>query len=189
LIPPLCVDLIDPCTFRFREREFFFMDKPPNSFRPLYQDLCRRFNNPFYSTAFYATLIFVVLIGGGLGIWLPALFGQLDEKSLAMGFLTYFPAIATASFIEFFHDKKKPYMRNFGLLAGSFFLVTFVIALACSSGWQLRWAVVGTVSALLFWWLGNGEKEWVWDNPPPDAPQGGDPSRPLLKGKRKDFRT
>lgn len=155
------------------------MDKHAQSLKALGKDLENRFTYPQQSFTFYAQLFVTVIGCGGAGIWWTIHVDGLHAESLAAALLTYFPALVAASAIDFIQDDKK-YLRMFGLTVGIILGALFLISVTRSPGWQLWWALMGTICSILFWWLANGEKDWVKDNVPA-ASAGGDVNKPLPK--------
>jgi hypothetical protein len=153
------------------------MDKKAQSVRVLINDLQHRFEYPQQSYTFYTQLVFTVIGCGGAGIWWTIHMDGLNAKSLSAALLTYFPPLVAASTIDFIQEKKQ-YLRMFGFSVGLVLAAIFLIAVTRNLVWQFWWACLGTAFSILFWWLANGEKDWVKDNLP-DSPTGGDVNKPL----------
>jgi len=159
------------------ELNYILMDKHAQSLQALGNDLENRFRYPQQSFTFYAQLFVTVIGCGGAGIWWTIHVDGLHAGSLAAALLTYFPALVAASTIDFIQDKKI-YLRMFGVTVGIVLAALFLIAVTRSPGWQLWWALMGTIFSILFWWLANGEKDWVKDNIPTTS-TGGDVNQQL----------
>ena len=155
-----------------------------DSWTALFRDLEHRFRAPVRSVTFFEHLFLAVVLGGGLGIWYEMVFKGCikDEwcmKSITAALFTYFPAIVATALIDWTHENQ-PYRRSFGLIAAGGFALIFILAVTTSPLFQLFWAVIGTILAVLFWWLANGEKNCFRDinpeaaTPPPtgDLPGG-----------------
>jgi hypothetical protein len=100
-------------------------------------------------------------------------------SAISAALFTYFPAVFAAALIDFTQEKQ-PYLRSFGLSAAGLFAGIFLLSVITSDWWQLFWAIVGSVLAVLFWWVASGEKDCFKDIDP-DSAWGGDVTRELPK--------
>ena len=162
------------------------MDANAKSVHALLKDLNNRFEYPQQSYTFYTQLFFTVIGCGGAGIWWTIHTDGFDAKSLSAALLTYFPPLVAASTIDFIQEKKQ-YLRMFGFSVGLLLAAIFLVAVTRSLVWEFWWAIIGTLLSIAFWWLANGEKDWVKDNQP-DAPTGGDVNKPLHAGNEKGWK-
>jgi hypothetical protein len=153
-----------------------------NSIELLVRDLRRRFWSPVRSVTFYAHLFVTVIFGGGLGIWYELYrcyhHDQWSKIPISAALFTYFPAVVAAAVVELIHEGQ-PYLRSFGYTMAALFLGIFAFAVTTSPSPQLFWAIIGSVLAVFFWWVTNGEKECFRDinpsaaTPGPNVPMSG----------------
>jgi len=162
------------------------MDDSANSLYALKKDLGQRFRYPLRSFTFYAQLGITVVGCGGAGIWYTIYTDGLRVQSLAAALLTYFPPLVAASTVDFIQEKQKPYLRMFGFSVGVALAGIFLFAVCHSPELKLSCGLIGTLCSLIFWWLANGEKDWVKDNPA-NAATGGNVQDPLL-GEETDWK-
>lgn len=137
-----------------------------DSIKALRRDISRRFRAPTTSVTFYAHLILAVLVGGGLGIW-NALYqshltGKWTCETISAALYTYFPAIVAAALIDLTHERQ-PYLRSFGLLSATLFIILFFLSTTTPPEFRLGFSLIGAFLAILFWWVANGEKDCFKD--------------------------
>jgi hypothetical protein len=163
-----------------------------NSIEPLCADLRRRIRAPIRSVTFYTHLLLAVMVGGGLGVWYEVFYrGVVLDKwnmhAISAALFTYFPPLVAAALIDFAHERQ-PYLRSFGLSAAGLFGIIFALAVMTSDIWSLRWSGLGSILAVLFWWVASGEKDCFKDIHPESA-TGGPVDRELPKSDQTGWKT
>jgi hypothetical protein len=138
-----------------------------NSVTLLWRDIRRRWFAPCRSVTFYNHLIFAVIIGGGLGVWYEVIFkglihGDWEMANISAALFAYFPAIVSVA-INDFTQERQPYLRSFGHIAAGVFTVIFLLSVATESVFQLFFALLGSLFAVMFWWVASGDKDCFRD--------------------------
>ncbi len=126
-----------------------------------------------------------------IGVWLALAEAVLtnwpdgSQQAVFKASLTYFPAMGSLACLQVvvMEDEKK-YLRSF-----FFFLLIFFVVLAVLAGgatilndsymaWLL--VIIGTVTALLSYWISISQEDRLMDNAPPKAVLGGDTEADLV---------
>jgi hypothetical protein len=148
------------------------MEKSFDSLSVLLVDLKRRLKTTRLSTTFYTHLLFVVILGGSIGVWFPLLQGGWKMENIATTVLTYFPVIVAVALLEFIEEDQL-YLRNFGLSSAFILGVIFLIAATRNDpDVKYYWALLGTVLSVVLWWIANGENPRFRDYDPNNAVAG-----------------
>jgi hypothetical protein len=158
-----------------------------NGFVWLFDELKARFKGPIGHTAAWGFLLFGAFGLGGAGIWYevwPFIFGgsRASVANVHTAMLTYFLALAGSAALQLiFADVEKP-LRVFGVTAAFLFvgLAVWLDAVKPEDDAQaFILATVGSVLALVMWWLTAGQDDGLKDNIKitPDAAVGGDPKQ------------
>jgi hypothetical protein len=146
-----------------------------NNFVRLWQWLTAEMKKPVGHVGFWCYFVVVVIIVGGLGIWI-SLFRDKTLLSVVGSLLTYFPAIAAASCFELIHSERQPkFARNVAIFSAALLAIAAIVISANVAGYAT--ALVGTLAsafALGLWWLANANNPTLRDDAL--APSGGDSS-------------
>lgn len=152
---------------------------PENNFKRFRDWLQEEFRKPSGHVGFWCYFLVVVLLVGGLGIWISAIRDQ-TFVSVVGSLLTFFPAIAAASCFELIQaDDRQPepkFARNVAIFSAAILGVAAVLITANRAG--LLSCIVGILAslfALALWWLANANNPTLRDTPTPD---GGNPHGP-----------
>lgn len=152
------------------------------SIEALRHEIPSRFRAPWLSMTFYLYLAIGVIGGGGMGIW-----NTLHQtrylgwhwETIAAALYTYFPAIVATALLDLQQEERK-YWKSFGLFALFPFAIVFYFStVGDSMGWRFVWAFFGSMLALAFWVVANGDKDCFRDldieaaTPPPTVPLAG----------------
>lgn len=154
-----------------------------NSCKALWKFLKKRRDAPRGNFTFYVFLIFAVVGGGGVGIWVALIqaisTGHWEMRTIVSSLYTYFPAVAMASAFELIlPDSSQKYVRSFALASISILTVLAIVTAIMPPGpMSLCFAISGVGLAIAFWWIANAENKTLYDPPPEDAPLGGSPTR------------
>lgn len=156
-------------------------------------DVLQRLKKPFRHPAFCMYFVVFTLGVGGIGVWIEAIKAILNPTFEAMMLVprtlsTYLLAvIATAaadlvmSDLVMPEEQTKRYMRMFALASLVVGTALGVVGLNISFlKWAYGCAILGTILALLLWWLANAaNSKFLEQDPPVDAATGGDPDQNL----------
>lgn len=152
-----------------------------------------RFFGPFRHPIFFLYFVAFVIVIGSLGAWWPYLGVRrvpdpstppvsADDWALIGNLATYFIALAAATFADA-HLKVGDGSKQFRFLLLVLFVVTCILGIGSLVTSSFRVAVnavwVGSVVSLIAWWMANATNPSLRDDPPADAPTGGDAKRPL----------
>ncbi len=148
-----------------------------NNFRRFRDWLKEEFRKPSGHVGFWCYFVVVVLLVGGLGVWISAIRDH-TYISVVGSLLTFFPAIAAASCFELIHaDDRQPepkFARNVAIFGAALLGVAAVIITANQAGLLSCFVgIMASLFALALWWLANANNPTLRDDAP--APDGGDP--------------
>lgn len=139
-------------------------------------EIKRRFKKPFGFPAFVLYFLGIIILVGGLGVWIP-LYKQ-DWQAVPRDLSNYLLAILSASAADltiFETDKRSLQMVAFvSLFVG---IALAVLALTNSDLTRAYiYAVSGAALALFLWWIANSDNIRLTEkNNSPDVVTGGDP--------------
>jgi uncharacterized membrane protein len=158
--------------------------KPPkeNSLWNLIKVLWRRLTEPIFSIIFWCIFLTVVIIGGGLGFWIPYFSADRNKEGyallLATSLATYFIAIVATGFADLtltlfeklfdaknYSKDNKPSSAEVSLWAFVFLLSVIAIILGVVSLVKTDNDTVyycsrfGTAIALFIWWIVNSDNK------------------------------
>jgi uncharacterized membrane protein YhhN len=168
--------------------------------RTMTSDLADRFRKPRYEPVFVFYFVFVIVLAGSIGAWLPFFEGELphagpsemtpllqsliarEEMIVPRELAIYFAGLLAAIMgdILLAKDAKQTY-RMIGFCA---FFIAFCLAVAC---WGAKgkctaylFSIPGFIITLCLWWTANADNERLQDPvPPADTALAGDPNRDL----------
>ncbi|HKB97146.1 MAG TPA: hypothetical protein VKD23_00030 [Terriglobales bacterium] len=160
--------------------------QPQKSIDLIWPELTSRFYAPCKSVTFYSYLVFGVIICGGSGVLTVFLKSEWSMSDVSAALLGYFPALFGAAVLEFTTEHQQ-WLRSLGLIGLCVLLAVAFIAVKTEEGWQLFWALTGTVLGILFWWVANGLNT-RFDDVQPQSALGGDPSGTLQQSSDKEWR-
>lgn len=160
-------------------------------------ELKERFKKPAGHPTFIMYFVVVLIIGGGLGVWLPpvvsALGGEISaskpELSVAMSLATYVVAILSAGLADALLSEISRAFRMFALSLCIIGAVIALLALLTSSKQgAFLFSGVGAAISLLLWWLANANDEKLQEAQiPVDAPVGNQPEQTDLPGNTQGY--
>ena len=166
-----------------------------NSFLPLGRELRLRFFTPWLQVSFWAYLILGIVLCGGVAIWVEVLkylahIGGAESIRTAIN--AYFPAIGCAAAVQLaFAAETKKYLLSFSLLIAALFaafsLVVLLLERTPVSSFSFVAGIVGSLFAVLTWWIANGLEPTYQDIVDPEAAVGGATQDPL-PGDTSDFK-
>lgn len=158
--------------------------------KSLRQEIKKRCYLPLSQPAFILYFFFVIVIVGGLGVFIK-LYRVLsmevtpqDTLGLAQDLSTYLLAMIAASFVDldFSESSNLTSLRMFGfalLLIGAMFGI--ISQITTNSNLALGSACAGTALALFLWWIANYDNSKLMEKTPdPNNPMGGNPDN--IKG-------
>ena len=165
--------------------------------KSLHEDIEKRLNKPKNHPTFIIYFTFILMVGGGIGVWLPPclllLRGQIpdagDYYSIATNLSTYLIAIISASLADsLLIEQTKPFR-----------LVVFSLSLLCVTNAVLVLftkfalsamliAAPATILSLIVWWLVNANEGKLEEKPvPASATVGNTPSSVQLPGSMQGY--
>jgi hypothetical protein len=138
------------------------------------------FRKPAGHTGFWGYFIVLILVVGGLGVWISA-FQDRTLVSIIGSLLTFFPAISTSACFELVHsDETQPkpkFARNVAIYGGAILTVALLIITANKDTWVgCIVGILASLFALALWWLANANNVKLRDDDPISA-SGGDANR------------
>ena len=153
-----------------------------NNFRRFWDWLRNEFRKPSGHVGFWCYFVVVVLLVGGLGVWISAARDR-TFVSVVGSLLTFFPAIAAASCFELIHaDQQQPepkFARHVAILSVAILGVAAVLITANEAGWFSCVVGIGaSVFALALWWLANANNLKLRDDDPAAASGGSAHAKP-----------
>lgn len=170
-----------------------------NSFVPLGRELRLRLVTPCLQVSFWAYLLLGIILCGGVAIWVEVLKylahvgGIATSESIRTAINAYFPAIGCAAAVQLaFASENKKYLLSFSLLIAALFAAFSLVVLFLQKTPVTRLSftagIVGSLLAVLTWWIANGLESTYQDTVDPDAAVGGT-TQATLPGDTSDFKT
>jgi hypothetical protein len=160
----------------------------PNDFPNLGRDIFMRARTPLGSPSFWNTLLFGVVLFGGLAIWIEILKygfnlpGTHPAEGIRTAFNTYFPAIGCGSALQLITaEKDNQDLRSFGFAVSVIFFVVCILSFLAGINHPHLSMAIGIIFSLLslvMWCVANGLDN-AYSNVPEDASIGGSASKPL----------
>jgi hypothetical protein len=143
------------------------------SWKELVAEIRRRVKDPFGQPEFVLYFVAIILLIGGLGVWISVY--KKDWEVVPRDMSTYLLAILAASAADLVLSKKST--RSLQML-GLFVLVTggFLAVLSQANTNVIRayvYAIVGTLMALLLWWVANSIRRDIFGPAEPIDALGG----------------
>lgn len=159
-----------------------------NSFAALWKYLRDQLSAPVGHVSFWFYLIGAIVVVGGLGVWVEVYQAtqRPNAPSVLTAIYTYFPAVAAAgSFQMNLEADDMKYVRSFALGAFGLVLVAVIFQALHVFGdgvWSFVVGIVGSIAALLLWWIANGKNPSFQDAVNPKDSLGADPSTEVSGG-------
>ena len=149
--------------------------------------LKKRLLLPWSHTTFTIYFAVVLILLGGMGVWVPIYQNYGKSVSLAEalavpnGIATYLIAVIAAAFADILlTDAEKKPIRIFSYAISVVALILGVLCLFCGNvATAYCLSVPGSVLSLMLWCIVNAEESTLQDPPPPTASTGGDVDKPL----------
>ena len=151
-------------------------------------ELGKRLKEPLQQPPFVFYFLLALTLGA-LGVWAAlaeGLIAHWEEDTPKLFFRalwTFFPAIGSLACIQVIivEDDQKSLRALFSLLLVAFLLLAIISRTVYPHNATLAFAVtgIGTVLAVLIWWLANGDHDSFKDTTDPEDPMGGSVEKEL----------
>jgi O-antigen/teichoic acid export membrane protein len=159
-----------------------------NGFVEIYRELARRTKRPSGQFVYWAHFVMCVVLLGGLALWIELIQqnhlpqSQRDWNNTYTSLVTIFPALIGSSSVQMVFEAGNRRVHAFSLIMCFVALITGAALISAprpadTATWV--WAIAMTVFSLWIWWIANADNTRLHDEPPGDAPLGGDPEAPL----------